>query len=377
MVLRMKVGIMTINSAHNYGCMLQAWALQEYIEKQGINAEIINYRLPVIDRLYQPINVNKKLAKVKDKKKLRVKFYLKFSEKGKRASIKYKKFEHFIANELHTTRPFTSYEELKESGIGNEYDMLITGSDQVWNGSITGGLNKAYFLDFPTKPVKRISFASSIGKSELHSFELEYFERYLKNYNAIAVREQSAKDMLTPVTDKPIDVVVDPTLLLEVEDYNKLKQPSPYKQGYILVHVINSDKQLKPIVRQLSNITGLPIVHNRPTKKYANELGHYDDAGVGEFLGLIENASYIVTNSFHATVFAIIYRRKFVTIPHGKYPERMMHLLNTMDLSQYLIERKDELPDVEEWDVDYDAVHERWAQQREESQTILNKELSI
>lgn len=373
----MKVGIITINSAHNYGCMLQAWGLQEYIEKQDIRAEIINYRLPVIDRLYQPINVNSKLAKVKEKKKLRCKLFLKFSEKGKRATLKFNRFENFIANELHTTRPFTNYEELKESGIGNEYDILVTGSDQVWNGSITGGLNKAYFLDFPTKPVKRISFASSIGKSELHSYELEYFERYLKNFDSLAVREQSAKEMLTAVTDKPIDVVVDPTLLLEVEDYEKLKKPSPYKQGYILVHVINSDKQVKPIARELSKLTGLPIVHNRPNKKYRDELGHYDDAGVEEFLGLIENASYIVTNSFHATVFAIIYRRKFVTIPHGKYPERMMHLLNTMHLSQYLITKKDELPDVEDWEIDYDKVHKRWARQRAESQKILNKELGL
>ena len=118
-------------------------------------------------------------------------------------------------------------------------------------------------------------------------------------------------------------------------------------------------------------------MHNRASKKYRNQLGTDDDAGVEEFLGLIEGASYIVTNSFHATIFAIIYRRKFVTIPHGKYPERMMHLFNTMELSQYLIHKKDELPLIEEWEVDYDAVHERWARQRLESQEILHKELGI
>lgn len=372
----MKVGIITISSAHNYGCMLQAWGLQEYINKLGYEVEIINLRLDCIDRLYQPLNYYKGYANAKRFRKLRGALWLKLRKKGIHVNRKYKKFEFFIANQLHTTKCYHSYQELVDSKVGEHYDILITGSDQVWNGAITGGLNRAFFLNFTKKPVRKISFASSIGKTSLKDYEEEFFAHYLKNFDAIAVREESARTMLTPLTKTPIDVVVDPTLLLEVSDYEKLKKTPNKKKGYIFVHVINADHQVRPIAEKLSKLTGLPVLHNRQDKRYSNELGQFDDAGVEEFLGLVENASYVVTNSFHATVFAIIYRKKFFTIPHEKYPERMVHLLNTLELSNYLVKDASALPkNPKKEDYHFDRVHELLAEQRKHSQEILKREL--
>ncbi len=373
----MKVGIVTISSAHNYGCMLQAWGLQEYVKKLGYEVDIINLRLDCIDRLYKPLNLYKGLKNAKRFHKIRSFLWLNLKKKGIRANRKYKKFESFISNQLHTTTCYRSYQELLLSKVGDKYDILITGSDQVWNGAITGGLNKAFFLDFTKSSVRKLSFASSLGKTELKDYEKEFFKYYLKNFDAIAVREESAKEMLSPLTDTPIDVVVDPTLLLEAKDFDKLKKTSRYKKSYILVHVINADNQVRPIAEKLSKLTGLPVIHNRPDKRYSNELGRFDDAGVEEFLGLLENAEYIVTNSFHATVFAIIYRRKFFTIPHEKYPERMVHLLKTLELTEYLIQDAIELPtNPNQLDYHYDKVHELWDNQRKQSQDILKRELN-
>lgn len=374
----MKVGIVTISSAHNYGCMLQAWGLQEYVKKLGYEVDIINLRLDCIDTLYKPLNLYKGLKNAKRFRKLRSALWLNLKKKGIHANRKYKKFESFIAHQLHTTKCYHSYQELVDSKVGDNYDILITGSDQVWNGAITGGLNRAFFLNFTKKPVRKLSFASSVGKTELKDYEKEFFKHYLKNFDAIAVREESAKMMLTPLTDKQIDVVVDPTLLLDVNDFDKLKKPSRYKKGYIFVHVINADNQVRPIAEKLSKLTGLPVIHNRPDKRYSNELGRFDDAGVEEFIGLVENAEYVVTNSFHATVFAIIYQRKFFTIPHEKYPERMVHLLNTLELTDYLINDAAKLPsNPDKVDYHFDKVHELWDSQKKQSQDVLKRELGI
>lgn len=374
----MKVGIITISSAHNYGCMLQAWSLQEYVKKLGCEVDIINLRLDCIDSLYKPLNLYKGLKEAKRFHKLRALLWLNLKKKGIHANRKYKNFEAFITNQLNTTTCYRSYQELVNAKVGDVYDLLITGSDQVWNGAITGGLNRAFFLDFTKKPIRKVSFASSVGKTELKDFEKEFFSYYLKNFDAIAVREDSARELLSPLTDRTIDVVVDPTLLLEVSDFDKIKKKPKHKKGYIFVHVINADTQVRPIAEKLAELTGLPVIHNRSDKRYSHELGRFDDAGVEEFLGLLEKAEYVVTNSFHATVFAIIYRRKFYTIPHEKYPERMVHLLNILDLNNYLIKDATELPaNPDLLDYRYEKVHELWAILRKQSQNVLKRELGI
>jgi hypothetical protein len=358
--------------------MLQAWGLQEYVKKLGYEVHIINLRLDCIDSLYKPLNLYKGLVNAKRFRKQRAFLWQNLKIKGIHAKRKYIKFEAFIANQLHTTTCYPSYQALVDAKAGDSYDILITGSDQVWNGAITGGLNRAFFLDFTKKPVRKISFASSIGKTVLKDYEKDFFEHYLKNFDAIAVREESAKEMLSPLTNTPIEVVVDPTLLLEVSDYDKLKKTPKYNRGYILVHVINADSIVRPIAEKLSKLTGLPVIHNRPDKRYSNELGRFDDAGVEEFLGLIEQADYVVTNSFHATVFAIIYRRKFFTIPHEKYPERMVHLLSMLELSNYLVKDSLDLPSNPNGiNYHYDKANKLLDIQRKHSQDILKKELGF
>ncbi len=380
----MKIGIVTINSAYNYGCVFQAWALQRFLEKEGHEAEIINYRSPAIDNMYR-LFVPKKLFK---KKRFyntffnmcynglrKVKFYCTQRPKIAKAA----KFEHFIGEVMNTTKTvYSTYAELQEGMAGEPYDVLITGSDQVWNSAITKGLKPAYFLAFEETGKPKLAYAASIGKTELTKPEQEFFHGFLKSYTAIAVREQSAKELLTPLVDQPVSVVLDPTLLLEKSDFDAMKIASKYKQPYILVHVIGKDKQLEEIVSVVSKQTGLPVVQNRMAKQFENELGRFADAGPEEFLGLVEGAALVVTNSFHATVFSIIYERNFITIPHKTYPERMVNLLKEAGLSEHLIGEAEQLPkDVSVLQPDYQAVKERLAKRQEESRDTLRGELLL
>ncbi len=372
----MKIGIITINSAYNYGCVLQAWSLQRYLEKEGHQALIINCRFPEIDEVYRLFVKRKRFANsglnVVYNGLRRVKFHLTERERIKKA----KKFEDFIHRTMHTTKPFTSYKELEEQNAGAPYDVLITGSDQVWNSSITKGLNPAYFLEFDHTGKKRISYASSIGKTELTSEEQEFFAKSLQKYSAISVREQSAKELLTPLVNKEISVVADPTLLLEKSDFDALKQPSRFHKEYLLVHIIGEDENVKKIAAAMSRALNLPIVQNRGKRQYDGELGRFADAGPKEFIGLVEGASFVVTNSFHATLFAILYERDFITVPHKLYPERMRYLLEQMGLSDHLVEGEEKLPgDGKILMPDYEKVKLRLKTLQENSRKFLKNSL--
>lgn len=372
----MKIGIMTINSAYNYGCVLQAWSLQKYLEKEGHEAFIINYRIPEIDNVYRLFQERERFSFRPLNQLYNGLRHIKFNLTQKPRIKKAAKFEHFINEVMNTTRVYSSFRELEEGEAGKEYDVLITGSDQVWNGSITKGLKPAYFLAFDHSGKKKLAYAASIGKLELMKAERDFFQEYLKEYDRIAVREESAKQLIAPLVKQPVSVVVDPTLLLEKSDFDAMKQPARFKKPYILVHVIGKDKDLKAIVNQVSEQTGLPVVQNRMAKQFPNELGRFADAGPEEFIGLIEGAELVITNSFHATVFSIIYGRNFITIPHKMYPERMVNLLQITGLEDHLIASAEELPEqTSQLMPDYKKVWERLARRQEESREFLKDAL--
>lgn len=373
----MKIGIMTINSAYNYGCVLQAWALQKYLEKQGHKAAIINYRIPEIDNVYRLFTERQRYKAVLPNRIYNSLRHLKFNLTQSPRIKKAEKFERFINDVMNTTQVYTSFRELREAQAGREFEVLITGSDQVWNGSITKGLKPAYFLDFDHSGKKKIAYAASIGKLELMKAERDFFQEYLKEYDQIAVREHSAMQLLQPLAKQKLTVVVDPTLLLEKDDFDAIKIPSKYKQPYILVHVIGKDKNLQKIVLRMSELTGWSVVQNRMARKFPKELGRFADAGPEEFLGLVEGAAFVITNSFHATVFSLIYRRNFITIPHKTYPERMANLLQMAGLEEHLISDVEKLPeDVHTFMPDYGIVWKKLKKEQEKSRQFLQRALS-
>ncbi len=374
----MKIGIITFNSAHNYGAVLQVWALQEKLKNEGHQVEVINYRIPAIDNLYQVyvprwISNNSMVNRVCHKLQ-----YMKARVRTPEKSKRYKKFEKFIREVLPSTRPYHSYEALRNAQF--DYDLLITGSDQVWNGNITRGISGAYFLAFGDENVKRISYAASIGKDAFDEEEKVVVQKYLKGLDYISVREEKAKNAVEELTDKEVDLVLDPTLLLDKEKYDKLKKPFPVKGGdYIFVHnvhLVKVDARLNAIVEEISARTGLPVVNNRADYSFKNEIAKFSEGGPEEFLGVIDGAKFVITNSFHATVFSTIYEKKFITVPHFKNPDRMRNLLQLFELENHLIAEVKDIPkDLSELDIDYAKVNELRKKARVTSEAYLQKAL--
>jgi coenzyme F420-reducing hydrogenase beta subunit len=373
----MKIGIITFNSAHNHGAVLQAWALQEFLKGEGHEVSIINYRLPATDNLYRLYVPRKTFKSYKLNKVVHLLQYLKKYKTEPDKVKRYRKFEHFINHTLNTTTEYTVFGELNKANF--DFDVMIAGSDQIWNGSLTKGINPAYFLAFGKEKIKRISYAASIGKDHIPEVEHTLFSRYLRLFDYISVREEKAKEAIEKLTDKQISVVLDPTLLLDREKYDDLKNDPKNKEQYIYVHnvhITKIDKRLNAMAEELSKRLGLPIVHNRADYDFSNESMKFTSGGPKEFLGYIANAAYVVTNSFHATVFSIIYHKDFITIPHFQNPERMRHLLETLGIGNHLIELSKDLPeDLNELSIDYNNVEKLRIDQRSSSIEFLRNSL--
>lgn len=374
----MKIGIVTFNSAHNYGAVLQAWALQEYLRSEGHDPSIINYRIFDIDklyRLYKPRNpyknatMNKLVHKAQD-----FKAYQRDKNKYKR----YRAFEHFINHTLNTTQPpAMNYAQLVKREF--DFDAMIAGSDQIWNGVFTK-MNPGYFLNFGKPEVKRISYAASIGKDEISDVEALQFQKFIHNFDYISVREQKAKEQVLRFIDDDVEVVCDPTLLLPRSKYDEIKKDPKINQEYIYVHnvhLVKVDERLNAMAEELSKRTGLPIVHNRADYSFTNECGKFLDGGPEEFLGWIANARYVLANSFHATVFSMIYHREFITIPHFQNPDRMRFFLGELGIGNHLLGLPEELPaDLKDLAIDYEKVEERREAMKARSVAFLKKALA-
>ncbi|MGI6006459.1 MAG: polysaccharide pyruvyl transferase family protein [Ruminococcus sp.] len=379
----MKIGIVTFHSAHNYGAVLQAWSLQEYLKQQGHQVEIVNLRLPVIDNLYQLVGkTNKKVCFSEGINRLINSSYYRLRCLSARIKTpakyeKFHKFEHFINHVLPVTRKFNSYLELVQANL--KYDALIAGSDQIWNGKMMKDINPAYFLQFGNKDALRISYAASIGTETIPPQFRLMFQRYLRELDSISIREKKAKAEIESLTDQPVDLVADPTFLLKAEDFDRLARKPKVRGKYIYVHNVHLkrvDESLNSVASEMSRRLNLPIVHNWSKKVYENEKGHFT-GGVEEFLGYVREAEYVITNSFHCTAFALIYKRDFITVPHFSNPDRMRNLLAELDLSDHLIDHGSKIPkNLKDLTIDYDKVEGKRDVMRTHARQFLEKALT-
>lgn len=378
----MKIGILTFHSAHNYGAVLQAWSLQEYLKREGHDVKIVNLRLEVIDKIYrimrrEPLTVcgNSLINWLADRG-YRLSKTVYWNIKSPEKVEKYNKFEYFINHVLPVTKEFNTYEALLKAKL--DFDALIVGSDQVWNAVMMKGIDPAFFLQFGKKEALRISYAASIGTEVIPEEYRLLFRRYLRDFDAISVREEKARKQVEMLTDKKVSLVSDPTFLLQKEDFDQLLKKPKISQKYIYVHNVHLkrvDEALNSVAKELSKRTGLPIVHNWNQKIFPNEAGHFT-GGIEEFLGYVAGAEWVVTNSFHCTVFAITYHRKFITVPHFKHPDRMKYLLGSLGISNNLVQHGSKMPtDIGELQINYDEVEVKKSILRKDAQEFLREAL--
>lgn len=341
----MKTGTITFHAPNNNGSFLQAYALQKVLIRElGVENEIIDFRSEKQTNQYKtfrPVHCKNDLLK-----------NIASLPHFKKLNQRYARFESIRDHYLKKTPCIVLEEEaLKQA---NQYDVVIAGSDQIWN---TGApdFSRVYFL--PEVSARKVSYAVSCG-SVANDAGLKKYQDAINAFEKVSVRETAVEKQVRTVYDNRISVVLDPTLLLKKDDYSELYSTKPLVQGeYIFYYSINYSKDSLRAVQVLSQVTGLPVYtvftsfHTSLSEQYGVKVLY--DGGPSEFLNLLDNAKYVATNSFHGTAFSLIFHKEFYHLcdmadGHMKKDDRIDGLLEQLGLENrnYTYSQKQLLPEV-------------------------------
>lgn len=356
----MKIGILTFHCAHNYGAVLQCYALQETLKTRGHNVEIIDYRPKSITENYKVLGNLAKYKGLNGAKNL-AKDVLCL----RRSFIRHQKFEYFIEKHLRISIP------TKEGKIPDDYDIYIIGSDQVWNPYVTHGFDGVYFGAF-LKKGKCISYAASMETSTLTEAQSKFFSKALRNFDAISVREFKLAELLQPLTTKTISVVLDPTLLANVSIWDKMVDHVKGK-SYVLVYQVQEDPNTIRIANNIADQLGCNVVSLVSWVRCGYKKGRKQCASPSDFVNLIREAKCIVTTSFHGTAFSVIFNKPFYCVTlKDSWNSRSKSLMTQLDLESRIV-KWDESPSFS--DINYSSINYKLRRLRDKSLDFLEQNL--
>lgn len=329
----MKIGILTYHRAHNYGAMLQAYALKTVLAKEGYHVDFIDYWPKAHQRQYQLIKplhgksfANKIINLIVDcltliRRSMRMHQFNRFAEK-------------YLGLTSHIAHQDSSLLITKQM-----YDYVIVGSDQIWrNYEYEGkhvGFDPVYFCQNTSNDVQCISYAASMGIININQQERNTLTQYLTAFDTILVRENSLKELINSLAIEA-EVVVDPTLLLTKDQWNELLPSTRYrKQKYVLYYeLIKSPEAMAFAIKQAKALNCKLLVMDSSIRTIPRK-NHIAFASPIEFMHAIRDAEYIVATSFHGTAFSIIFEKQFITIGLNKNSDRVQTLLRHLDIEEH------------------------------------------
>ena len=365
----MDIKVITRHAPSNYGSLLQSIATVTILERLGHTCEIIDYirddehGLKAVTTVLDGKqgwngNLLKKLAYIA----------LRYPEE-KRAEMK---FSRMRKKYLKLTGRCRTHEELKQL----DADVFMTGSDQVWGPTLNGHYDEAYFLSF-VKDKPKIAYAASFGRTEFTPATLSEYKKMLSDYTGIAVRENSAVDLLAQMNIPCAGQVLDPTLLLTGEEWGKWIEKDV--QGkYVLVYQLHNNPALSDYAVRFARHVGLPLYRVSPTFHQCRRGGKFVYLpGLGEFLSYIKNCTYFITDSFHGTAFALNFNRQFIEIlPNNKTGSRNQSILQLTGLQDRIVTDYDNLS-ISNRKIDYESVNAVLRCEREKSMSIMHDLCSV
>lgn len=317
-MIRKKALITTFHFCPNYGAMLQAYALQEYLRTLFLEVRVLDYRPRPLLNQYRYINTYSFASILMSLWSLPTFF---------RKKLAFKRFEKNLSL---TSGRFYCKEEI----TFQPFEYFFLGSDQIWNPDITDGFDSVYFGDI-SKPSDShtIAYAASIGKSVFTEKESTQFKQLIKGISKIAMREDDAQELVRIETGEETVVVVDPTLLVGGECFRKFIH-NVNCSGYILVYTLGEESRVIDIANEVSKTKGFKVIQVSGLRKGFRKSKHkvIYDAGIEDFLSLIYHADFVVTDSFHGTSFSILFHKEFITIPHKTRGGRILSLLSKTNL---------------------------------------------
>ena len=338
----MKVDVITLHNVSNYGSCLQAYATQTLFKQLGCEVEIIDYyRKDILPEV----------------------------------QIEHAFNGHALGRFHYLWEKAPWLKELVDDPPSA--DIYCTGSDQVWNSIWNQGFDDAFYLGFAPEGKKRIAFSASIGRDVLDEWEIPLMKEALSKYQAISLREISGIKLLDDLGFPEVRLVLDPTLMLTRDNWISLStMPASISKPYLLVYQLNDDSRFDEYVVSMRRRYGLDVVKvsylTHDCKNYAKNVVA---PAVTDFLGLLLNASYVVTDSFHATAFSLNCGMPFTSIAPARFSTRIKSVLELTEQQDRLLT---DINDVEMFErpVDFRLAQDKLQEMREKSLTFLESAIA-
>lgn len=288
--MKKRIGLITWHYYSNFGSALQTYALQETIKKKHYKVKVINYRNPKFGKTSEV----KELAKI-----------IKYKISGDKVNTYYSSFQNKYFEQ---TRVVQDGKKLLR--LSKRFDAFVCGSDQIWAPNV---FNPVYMLNFVPHGKKKISYAASIGLNELSPEFIILYTDLLSDFDYISIREDTGADLLREKCGIDVLTVLDPTLLIDISEWEQIeKQPEHIVQKYIFCYFLNKEHSYSELVKQYAKKHGYSIIGVSANKNDA-EWMKLVDIGPCEFLWMIHNSTIVFTDSYHGTIFSLLYHKKFVT----------------------------------------------------------------
>ncbi|MBG1269254.1 polysaccharide pyruvyl transferase family protein [Nostoc sp. WHI] len=346
----MKIGILTFHHIDNYGATLQAYALWSFLNSQGYDVEIIDYRPFKIALLYFKALLPLKKVKfsINESKKIRI------NEKSFINISKSWKMRRFLLSHIKLSQR-KIYDKKGLKYYHDKYDVIICGSDQIWCLDSFRGYNSSFFLDFVNnKTTRKISYAASFGNTiKLGDFQKEICT-LINQFHTILVRDSNSLKIITNECNKEAIKVLDPTFLIK---YDALKSPPKIKDKYLLLYIqADLEPEEEEFIKLLAQDQNLTIVSVGNANKLAQI--NLETASPQEWIGLYSQASYIITNTYHGTVFSIIFQKLFSAFVPSDKSNKVTDLLADLGLKNRIFsgKLKHQLLNEEIFKIDYESV---------------------
>lgn len=379
-----KVGLAVCYDTKNFGSQLQVLATVKKIEELGYTTEIIRYKkkvtptfvLQTIPRLLDISFIKTKLASMMKKKQIQ-----QYPDIAKNVAIRNKRFAEFINTYFtNVSKPYAGWETLVKEAAKN-YDAFLCGSDQLWLPNNLG--SHFYTLEFAPDKKPKIAYATSFGVSQIPKKQKKGFKKFLNRFQALSTREITGQKIIEDLTGKAAQIVCDPTLLFSAEGWSKMIPDNKVIiEPYAFCYFLGTNEEHRKAAEEFKKLTGVNLV-TCPFLDNFVEIDqtfgdiHMFDMDSADFVNLIRHAEYILTDSFHGSVFSILYHKKFMTFNRfdggaNSRNSRIDSLCTLLGLS----ERRygGNIMAVCN-DIDYDTVEDKLTRLREESVAYLKEAL--
>lgn len=373
----MKASVITLQTSVNYGSVLQTYATMRIFERLGWQVEFVDY---IRENNTPPAQARKMLSRpwIHSLDRLTGGLVTKvaFPWALKRVTERAKPFREFL--ERHriplSPRRYMDISELRQHPP--EADVYCTGSDQVWNSVWNGGIDLPFYLDFVPAGKRKIAFAASIGRTDIDPGEKQAVAELLRKYHAISMREKSGVELLASMGIRS-EWVLDPTLMLRKDEWLEFAEPfRTDASGCLVLYVLNWNVRVARLAREMAGRHGWKIkrvTKLMPKRSVRKGMDIVIPRQVEELVAHFRDAACILTDSFHATAFAVNFHKPFLSVPPPRFPNRLESILRLVHLENRLLGDGDVPPP--DLPVDWNAVDAVLEAEREKSRRFLETAL--